>query len=62
MTIVVDFNILSSALLQPGDIAHLLISNSEKIEFLAPEFVEEEMAVFWPKLLEFSALSNDEFC
>lgn len=44
MVVVIDANILISALLTPkGLIAHLINSNSSKVQFIAPSFISEEI-------------------
>ena len=57
MIIVVDTNIVFSALLNPNSlIGELLMNVQEKITFVAPEFLIDEIEKYSPKIEKFSKL------
>ena len=61
MNIVVDTNIIFSALLNPdGTVGEILLNNDEKLHFFAPSFILEELSNHQEKLIKLSGLSEDE--
>lgn len=61
MIIVVDTNIIFSALLNPtGKIGDLLLNSSTVFEFYAPTFILEELNNHHQKLMNISKLQDDE--
>lgn len=61
MIVVVDTNIIFSALLNPnGKIGDLLLNSSESFEFFAPTFILNELNNHHDKLIRLSKLSKDD--
>ncbi|WP_310991787.1 PIN domain-containing protein [Aequorivita marina] len=61
MKIVVDTNIIFSAILSPeGTISDLLLNSFETFDFYAPTFVLDELKTHQNKILQISGLSEDD--
>ena len=61
MRIVVDSNIVFSALLNStGTIGELLFNSEERFTFFAPYFLQDEIEKHWKKILKISKLSEEE--
>lgn len=61
MIIVVDSNIIFSALLSPeGTISDLLLNSNESFDFYSPDFMLEELDNHQEKILKYSGLSVKE--
>lgn len=61
MRIVVDSNIVFSALLNSAStIGELLFNSEEQFTFSAPNYLKEEIEKHWKKLLKISKLSEEE--
>lgn len=61
MIIVVDTNIIFSALLSPnGKIGDLLLNSSESFQFFAPTFILDELNNHHDKLIKLSKLTKEE--
>lgn len=59
MRIVVDTNVVFSALLNPkSPIGEVLLNLQEEIDFYAPKFIEEEILRYKPKILIYTKLSE----
>ena len=60
MRIVVDSNIVFSALLNStGTIGELLFNSEERFTFFAPYFLQDEIEKHWKKILKISKLSEE---
>ena len=62
MTIVIDTNIVISAILSDkGKIGELLLSKTEKLEFFAPEFLLDELNNHQSKIKSIAGFNDDEY-
>ncbi len=61
MKIIVDANIVFSALLNTnGKIGDLLINSGKQFNFIAPEFLRKELFAHYPKLSKISKLTSEK--
>jgi predicted nucleic acid-binding protein len=61
MKVVVDTNIIFSALLKANSpIADILLNPHEDIDFYAPELLKEELALYTDKIRKYSKLSTEQ--
>lgn len=62
MIVVVDTNILFSAILTPeGTISDLLLNSQEKFQFIAPSYLMEELLRHESKIMKLGGYSRTEF-
>ncbi|WP_416440115.1 PIN domain-containing protein [Leeuwenhoekiella sp. A16] len=62
MIVVIDTNIIFSALLSPtGHISNVILSSPNHIQFYAPSFLKEELENHKSKILKISSYSSSEF-
>lgn len=61
MRLIVDANIVFSGILNSqGKIGDLLINSRKHLEFIAPNFLREEIIKHYPKLCKISGLTLEE--
>jgi predicted nucleic acid-binding protein len=58
--VVVDSNILFSALLKEGALAAFLTQKRDSIQFITSDFLVDEIHSHWGKLIELSSLSESQ--
>jgi putative PIN family toxin of toxin-antitoxin system len=58
--VVVDSNILFSALLKEGQLAAFLTQKRDSIQFITSDYLVEEIHSHWYKLVELSSLSESQ--
>jgi len=62
MTVIVDANIVISAIINPkGIIPFLLFNSNDKIEFVVPSFIIEEIELHKSKIIAAADISNSAF-
>jgi predicted nucleic acid-binding protein len=62
MTVVVDANILISAIINPsGTIPFLLFNTNDAIDFVAPQFIIEEIELHQSKIIAVANISTPTF-
>lgn len=61
MRVIVDANIVFSAILNTnGKIADLLINSKKYLDFIAPDFLRTEIRKHYPKLIKISGLTPEQ--
>jgi putative PIN family toxin of toxin-antitoxin system len=60
MIVITDSNVIFSALIDPKSKISKIIREKSKIQFIAPNFLLEEVKLHWEKILQFTSLSNKE--
>ncbi len=61
MNIVVDTNIVFSALMSPaGNVSDILMNSASPIQFFSPKFLEFELEKYEEKILKYSGITRNE--
>lgn len=60
MIVITDANIIFSALQNPESVISTILKDNKKFQFLAPDYLLEEIKRHWEKLEEYSILGKKE--
>lgn len=58
MIVITDANIIFSALQNPESVISTILKDNKKFQFLAPDYLLEEIKRHWGKLEEYSILGK----